>query len=78
MINRQLSVADYGELADAAASKVASLQNQKTMGFEEWIASLPTDTEECAKKQRELREHIDGEFIDINAYMLCLVEDSQK
>ena len=44
------------------------------MGFEEWIASLPTDPEECAKKQDALRKHIDEEFIDINAYMLALVE----
>ena len=62
MINRQPIVADYGELADAAASKVALLQNRITMGFEEWIGSLPTGPEECAEKQRESREHIDGEF----------------
>ena len=30
------------------------------------------------EKQRELREHIDEEFIDINAYMLELVEGKQK
>ena len=64
--------------ANAAASKVASLQNRKTMPFEEWIGSLPTDPEECAEKQRELREHIDGEFIDINQYMLSLIEGKQK
>ena len=67
----------YSMPANAAASKVASLQNQRTMGFEEWIGSLPTDPTECAKKQDELREHIDGEFIDINGYMLELVEGKQ-
>ena len=67
----------YSMPANAAASKVASLQNQRTMGFEEWIGSLPTDPEECAEKQRELRKHIDEEFIDINAYMLRLVEDNK-
>ena len=64
----------YSMPANAAASKVASLQNPRTMGFEEWIGSLPTDPEECAEKQRELRKHIDDEFIDINEYMLNLIE----
>ena len=64
----------YGMPANAAASKVASLQNQKTMLFDKWITSLPTDPKECAKKQDALRKHIDEEFIDINAYMLELVE----
>ena len=68
----------YSMPANAAASKVASLQNRKTMPFEEWIGSLPTDPKECAKKQRGLREHIDGEFIDINGYMLELVQNCPK
>lgn len=67
----------YSMPANAAASKVASLQNQKTMAFADWIAALPTDPKACAEKQRELREHIDSEFIDINAYMLRLVEDNK-
>jgi len=63
----------YSMPANAAASKVASLQNRKTMGFEEWIGSLPTDVKDAEGKQRELRVHIDEEFIDINAYMMELV-----
>ncbi|MBQ6764774.1 MAG: DUF354 domain-containing protein [Paludibacteraceae bacterium] len=65
----------YSMPANAAASKVASLQNRKTMPFETWIDSLPTDVQECEKRQKELRAHIDNEFIDINQYMLKLVED---
>jgi hypothetical protein len=68
----------YSMPANAAASKVASLQNQKTMPFDKWITSLPTDPEECAKKQDALRKHIDSEFIDINAYMLALVENNKN
>ena len=64
----------YSMPANAAASKVASLQNQKTMAFERWIATLLTDPKECAKKQNTLRKHIDAEFIDINQYMLNLIE----
>ena len=67
----------YSMPANAAASKVASLQNQKTMAFDKWITSLPTNPAECAKKQDALRRHIDSEFIDINAYMLRLVEDNK-
>ena len=65
----------YSMPANAAASKVASLQNRKTMDFWEWIAALPTDVKECEKRQLELRKHIDESFIDINQYMLSLVEN---
>lgn len=68
----------YSMPANAAASKVASLQNQRTMPFDKWITSLPTNPAECAKKQDALRKHIDGEFIDINAYMLELVEEVKE
>ena len=64
----------YSMPANAAASKVASLQNRKTMDFAQWIKSLPTDVNECEKRQKELRDHIDHEFIDINQYMLNLIE----
>ena len=64
----------YSMPANAAASKVASLQNRKTMPFDKWITSLPTNPAECAKKQDALRKHIDDEFIDINEYMLNLIE----
>ena len=67
----------YSMPANAAASKVASLQNRQTMPFEEWISNFGlqiSNLGEMEKKQRELREHIDKEFIDINQYMLSLVE----
>ena len=47
------------------------------MEFEEWIDSLPTDVKECEKRQLELRKHIDEAFIDINQYMLNLIEQKQ-
>ena len=66
----------YTMPANAAASKVASLQNRKTMPFEEWIDNLKAEGQESrVKSQEELRTHIDHEFIDINQYMLSLVED---
>ena len=80
----------YSMPANAAASKVASLQNRKTMPFEEWIHEYIEDKpkkeitkndhadedviEQRMRQQDALRKHIDSEFIDINAYMLELVE----
>lgn len=71
----------YGMPANAAASKVASLQNQRTMGFEEWIKEIGdagTTAEQRTEQQDALRARIDAEFIDINAYMLKLVEDTER
>lgn len=69
----------YSMPANAAASKVASLQNQKTMPFERWIDNLGADSQESrVKSQEELRKHIDESFIDINAYMLDLVQNCPK
>ncbi len=66
----------YSMPANAAASKVASLQNRQTMPFEEWIDNLGAESQESrVKSQEELRTHIDNEFIDINEYMLSLVEN---
>ena len=69
----------YSMPANAAASKVASLQNQKTMPFNEWISNLGAESQESrVKSQEELRKHIDEAFIDINAYMMNLVENVDK
>ena len=65
----------YSMPANAAASKVASLQNQKTESFERWIDNLGAESQESrVKSQEELRKHIDESFIDINEYMLNLIE----
>lgn len=65
----------YSMPANAAASNVASLQNRKTMPFEEWMDNLKAASQESRiKSQEELRTHIDHEFIDINDYMLNLIE----
>jgi len=68
----------YSMPANAAASKVASLQNRKTMDFAEWMTQvnelMNEGVNELTNQQTSLRKHIDDEFIDINAYMLGLVE----
>ena len=72
----------YSMPANAAASKVASLQNRKTMPFEEWISNvnelMNEGLNELTNCQNSLRKHIDAEFIDINAYMLGLVEGMKE
>ncbi|MGN1239820.1 MAG: hypothetical protein ACI4TV_02975 [Paludibacteraceae bacterium] len=61
--------------ANLAAAKVAHLQNELTMPFEDWLGELTgRDIAEQMKAQEELRKKIDEEFIDINAYMMSLVE----
>lgn len=61
--------------ANLAASKVANLQNEKTQPFSEWIEQIKDKSEEMRMTDQEaLRQKIDAEFIDINAYMLSLVE----
>ena len=68
----------YSMPANAAASKVAGLQNELTMPFEEWIEKVDElrneGVERLTEEQIKLRQHIDEEFIDINQYMLGLVE----
>lgn len=72
----------YSMPANAAASKVASLQNRMTQPFEDWIARVNElrheGDNELMKRQMALRKHIDKEFIDINEYMLSLVEGKNE
>ena len=72
----------YSMPANAAASKVASLQNQKTMPFDVWMNKvnelMNEGVNELTNHQTSLRKHIDDEFIDINEYMLSLVEQSMS
>lgn len=68
----------YNMPANAAAAKVANLQNQKTADFATWVKNLDVDAKEAEKKQLELRQHINETFIDINEYMMNLVEKVKK
>lgn len=68
----------YDMPANAAAAKVANLQNQKTADFATWVKNLSITPEEAEERQIKLRKHIDGEFIDINEYMLALVEKANN
>lgn len=68
----------YDMPANAAAAKVANLQNQKTADFADWVKKLSITPEEAEKQQIALREHIDNEFIDINEYMMGLVENVRE
>lgn len=58
--------------------KVLELQNELTILFKEWIERLTVSGVRLEEEQNALREHIDKEFIDINAYMMELVEDIEK
>jgi len=65
--------------ANLAASKVANLQNETTQPFEDWLREVRGKSEEIrTKEQEEVRRKIDEEFIDINEYMLALVEGREE
>ena len=68
----------YDMPANAAAAKVANLQNQKSADFSQWVKNLSVSAQEAEEKQQALREHIDNTFMDINEYMLELVENVNK
>lgn len=68
----------YTMPANAAASKVANLQNQQTMPFDEWIHTIGEDPIVAEQRQNELRKQIDDKFIDINKFMMDLVLDVES
>ena len=69
----------YDMPANAAAAKVAQLQNLKTQPIADWLTNtLSIDPEAAEWHQQQLRTHINDTFIDINAYMLSLVENVKK
>lgn len=68
----------YDMPANAAAAKVANLQNQKSADFSQWVKNLSVSAQQAEEKQKALREHINNTFIDINEYMLSLVEKANK
>lgn len=68
----------YTMPANAAASKVANLQNQQTMPFDEWIHTIGEDPAVAEQRQNELRKQIDDKFIDINKFMMDLVLDVER
>lgn len=68
----------YDMPANAAAAKVANLQNQKSADFSQWVKNLSVSAQQAEEKQKALREHINNTFIDINEYMLSLVEKANN
>jgi len=65
--------------ANLAASKVANLKNEKTQPFEQWLREVIGKSEVVrTREQEDVRRKIDEEFIDINQYMLSLVEGEKE
>lgn len=68
----------YGMPANAAASKVANLQNQKTIKIQDWIQKVINQKENKITIQQQVRQEINAKFIDINQYMYDLVTHANK
>lgn len=65
----------YDMPANKAVSKVANLQTQKTMPFEDWCKSINMPSQANAEQlQVAVRETIDKAFIDVNQYMHDLLQ----
>lgn len=65
--------------ANAAASDVANLQNQKTIKIQDWIQKVINQKENKITIQQQVRQEINAKFIDINQYMYDLVvKEEQK
>ena len=63
-------------LSDDSSEKIVSLHS--TPKNAENISTADTRAEVLLQRQVELRKHIDEEFVDINKYMLELVENVKK
>jgi len=68
----------YTMPANLAAAKVAGLENEKTMEFTIWLQTLHGTPDELQERQEAKRAEIDKEFIDVNQYMMDLVESVKK
>lgn len=62
----------YDMPANAAASDVANLQNQKTIDVKDWIKRTIDNKDSVTKYQEETRKQINEKFIDLNQYMYNL------
>jgi len=67
----------YDMPANLAASKVATLQNRKTMEVEDWLNMIVDGKNSVAERQQVVREEIDDKFMDINEYMYSLVKQEE-
>ena len=71
--------ADAHHLCDSSQKNVICDNSQKNVSSDDTSKNGHADerVRRLTEKQRELREHIDDEFIDINGYMLDLIEGKQ-
>ena len=65
----------YDMPANAAAARVARLQNRRSCGIAGWLQSLECNPDSLVAERERVRDCIAAEFIDINAYMYNLVTE---
>lgn len=65
--------------ANRAAAQQAGLQSSQTMPFDQWLTTLHLQSpEQMATAQQTLRAQLDTTFIDINAYMMRIVNNTTQ
>lgn len=67
----------YDMPANAAAAKVAKLQNQQTMDIKEWLKRTADNRGDMENYQQRLRAQIDKDFMDINQFIYDLAMKHQ-
>lgn len=68
----------YDMPANIAASEVADFSNRNTIPISQWLKKVENNMDQAAHNQTVLRNEIDSKFIDINEFMLQLVEKYRK
>lgn len=68
----------YDMPANIAASEVADFSNRNTIPISQWLKKVENNKDQAAHNQTVLRNEIDSKFIDINEFMLQLVEKHRK
>lgn len=63
----------YDMPANFSTSQVAGLQNTHSISFDKWAASLGHESEKMIEEQKKLRKEISSRMMDINKYMLDIV-----
>lgn len=68
----------YDMPANIAASEIADFSNRNTIPISQWLKKVENNMDQAAHNQTVLRNEIDSKFIDINEFMLQLVEKYRK
>ncbi|MBO8446753.1 MAG: DUF354 domain-containing protein [Bacteroidetes bacterium] len=68
----------YDMPANLAAAEIAYFSNRRTISIDQWLKKVIMEKQEVAKHQAEIRASLSTKFIDINSFMLDIVEQNRR